>query len=38
MTSVDFDSLFKNIEVEFRDPQPLKESEVQALVFKYLEH
>lgn len=37
MTSVDFDSLLKNIEIEFRDHQPLKESEVQALVFKYLE-
>ncbi len=37
MTSADFDSLLKNIEIEQRDPQPLKESEVQALVFKYLE-
>ena len=37
MTSVDFDSLLKNIEIEQRDPQPLKESEVQASVFKYLE-
>lgn len=37
MTSVDFDSLLKNIEIEQRDPQPLKESDVQALVFKYLE-
>lgn len=37
MASVDFDTLLKNIEVEYRDPQPLKESEVQALVFKYLE-
>lgn len=37
MTSIDFDSLLKNIEIEQRDPQPLKESEVQALVFKYLE-
>ena len=38
MASVDFDTLLKNIEVEQRDPQPLKESEVQALVFKYLEN
>ena len=37
MTSIDFDSLLKNIEVEYRDPQPLKESDIQALVFKYLE-
>lgn len=37
MASVDFDTLLKNIEVERIDPQPLKESEVQALVFKYLE-
>lgn len=38
MASVDFDSLLKNIEMEQRDPQPLKESDVQALVFKYLEN
>lgn len=34
---IDFDNLLKNIEVEKIDPHPLKESEVQALVFKYLE-
>ena len=38
MASADFDSLLKNIEIEQRDPQPLKESDVQALVFKYLEN
>lgn len=38
MTSADFDSLLKNIEIEQRDPQLLKESDVQALVFKYLEN
>ena len=32
MASADFDSLLKNIEIEQRDPQPLKESDVQALV------
>ncbi|SUW06215.1 VRR-NUC domain protein [Brachyspira pilosicoli] len=26
MTSVDFDSLLKNIEMEQRDPQPLKKA------------
>ena len=34
---IDFDNLLKNIEVEKIDPQPLKESDVQASVFKYLE-